>query len=457
MKRILFFLSIFIILFLTACAPKQDMLKVDMLVGQGNYKKAANVSEKKIVKDDLYAKNNLLWSLQSGGSHLYANEDNTSIKVFNDSENIIKYYSNQILAKNITQTFTSTLINDTTRPYIGTQYDGIMLNTYKAIAYMALQDKDGARVEFNRAIDRQRRAKIFFNEMIAKEYLAIEKERKKDGKNFKVNELDKNSLIRQQYPSLYAYKPYPNFINPTTTYLAGLFAKADGADSKANSLLKEAFGMMKENKSVKMDLEEDIIEPTVWLIFENGQAPFLQEWRIDFPIWIFTNKLSYISVALPKLVLRKKAYNYLNITNDTNNTLQTTFLSSMDRVIQTEFEKNYDAIVNRAILSTATKAAINYTIQEQTNNNNSSLAAFISIASAIYQIASTQADTRSWTTLPKEFQLARFTRPKNGNIKITTPTNILIKNINIPQTKHTLIYVKIATANAKASVKVIPF
>ncbi|CAI6145220.1 MAG: hypothetical protein SPLUMA1_SPLUMAMAG1_01845 [uncultured Sulfurimonas sp.] len=87
----------------------------------------------------------------------------------------MKFYRQQILAKDISQTLKSTLLNDTTRPYIGTEYDGIMANTYKPISYMALEDTDGARVEFNRAVDRQRRAKIFFSKMISKEHSAIKK------------------------------------------------------------------------------------------------------------------------------------------------------------------------------------------------------------------------------------------------------------------------------------------
>ncbi len=445
---------------MNSCASKQDIFKADMLVAQGAYADAAKFTDSKINKDDLYAKNNLLWSLQSGVLYFYTSDNNASIKHFNNSEAIMKHYRQQILLKNISQTLKSTLLNDTTRPYIGTEYDGIMVNTYKAISYMALEDTDGARVEFNRAVDRQRRAKIFFSQMINKERSAIERkeqESKEHGTNLEVNDADRNSLISQKYPSLHAYKPYPDFINPITTYLAGLFAKADGANSKADSLLKEAYGMMPENENVRIDLEEDITEPTVWLVFENGQAPILKEWRIDFPIWIFTNKLSYISVALPKLVPRYKAYNYLIIKDDTGFITQTSFLSSMDRVIQTEFAKSYDVTVRRAILSTATKAAINYAIQEQIKDNNSGLVAFVNIASTIYQVASTQADTRSWITLPKEFQLARFKRPKNGNITISTSNNLLIKNIKIPYTQHTLIYVKIATTNAEASVKVIPF
>lgn len=460
MKIILFITLFLLSLFINGCAPKQAMLKADVMVANGDYKQAVEFSNSQIDRDDLYARDNLLWYLQSGSANLFSDDYNASIKAFDESERLIKYYREQILAKDITQTLTSTLLNDTTRPYIGTEYDGIMANTYKALDYMALSDTQGARVEFNRAIDRQRRAKIYFNEMIQKEKSVIhkkEKESQKKGQNLNVSDSEINAILKRNYPSLHAYEPYPNFINPTTTYLAGLFAKADSNPNKADSLLKEAYGMMQKNSDVKADLEENSDEAMVWLIFENGQAPILKEWRIDFPIWIFTGRLSYISVALPKLVERQKAYSYLSVKTDNNETIDTKFLSSMDRVIKTEFAKNYDAVVKRAILSTATKAAINYTIQESANNNGSGIAALVSVASAIYQVASTHADTRIWSTLPKEFQLARFKRPPNGNLNIYTPNQKLIKSVKIPDTQNTLIYVKIVTPNTLASVRVIPF
>lgn len=460
MKIILFVTLFTLSFFMSGCAPKDAMLKADILIANGEYKKAAEFTESEIDKDDLYARNNLLWYLESGSAYFYAKDNNRSIKAFNTCENLMKHYREQILAKDITETLVSTLLNDTTRPYIGTEYDGVMTNTYKAIDYLALNDRNGARVEFNRAIDRQRRAIIFFNEMLHKEKQAIrekEKESKKKGENLTVSDSDISSILNKNYPTLYAFKPYPDFINPTTTYLAGLFAKADGNTNKSQSLLTEAYGMMRSNNDVKIDLEEKQSEPTVWLIFENGQGPIIKEWRIDFPLWIFTNKLSYISVALPKLVERTNAYTHLSIKTGENETINTKFLSSMDRVIKTEFAKNYDSVVKRAILSTATKAAINYAVQDQANNNGNLASTLVSIASAIYQIASTQADTRIWSTLPKEFQLARFKRPKSGSLNIYTPNNALIKSLNIPDTQNTLIYVKIATPNALASVRVIPF
>ena len=458
------YISIFLLLissFFTACAPKQDMLKADSLIATGKYKQAAAFTESKIDIDDKFSRNNLLWSLQNGSANFFAKDENRSIKQFDNSEFLIKHYRERVLAKNISDTFTSTLLNDTTRPYMGTQYDGIMANTYKAIDYMKLGDKDAARVEFNRAIDRQRRAKIYFNDIIQKEQKAIkekEKESLEDGKNIKVSDSVIDRTISQNYPSLKAYKPYPNFVNPMSTYLAALFARADDSEAKAYTLFKEALGMMPQNHDVKDDYNNNRSKEMVWVIFENGQAPVLKELRMDFPLWIFSNKLSYVSVALPKLVERKQAYTHLNVKLDNNQTIQTKFLSSMDRVIKTEFEKNYSSVVKRAILSTATKAAINYTIQENANQNSSSgIAAAISIAAAIYQIASTQADTRIWSTLPKEFQLARFSRPQDGTIDLLTPNNILIQNIELPQSDNTIIYVKIATPYALASVRVIPF
>lgn len=459
MKLLLLLTLPFFLLLFTGCAPKSAMIKVDTYIGHGAYKNAGKFADSQIDKEDSYARDNLLWELQSGSAYLYAKENNTSIKHFDTSEDLIKHYQEQMLTKDLTQGLTSTLLNDTTRPYMGTQYDAVMANTYKAIDYLAQGDKEGARVEFNRAIDRQRRAKIYFSQMIHQEQKAIAKEETKNrqnGKNVKVEDSKIDSILSSKYPGLHNFEPYPDFINPVTTYLAGIFARADGDESKAYSLLKEAYGMMPENDAVLADLKNKKKEPTVWLIFENGQAPVLKELRMDFPLWIFINRLSYISVALPHMVKRKLAYNHITVQSE-ESTQRTYFLASMDRVIETEFEKTYPSIVRRAILSIATKAAINYAVQESANNSNSNAALLVIIASDIYQIASTQADTRIWTTLPKEFQLARFTRPKSGTIELKTPDNLLIEKIDLPKSDNILIYVKIATTDAKASVSVIPF
>jgi len=444
-------------LLFSGCAPKAKMLEVDMFVANGENAKAAASANSNIDKSNPHQVDNLLWSLESGGSYYHAKDYNSSIKSLDFSEDLMKYYREQVLTMSITQTLKSTLVNDTMRPYIGNEYDGVMANTYKALDYMAKGDTSGARVEFNRAIDRQRRAKIFFAKMIKKEKAAQRKKQKesaKDGKNLKVTDDNVNSRLDAYYPALRDFEPYPDFINPLTTYLAGIFARANGDTSKAQTLLKESFYMMKDNADVKADFDEKRSKQTVWLIFENGQAPLLEEWRIDFPIWIMSDNLSYISVALPKLKERTTAFSHLRIKLK-DESLSTKYLCSMQRVIKTEFLKNYDSVVQRAILSAATKAALSYSVSK--NNEDSTAGSLLQLASAIYTLASTHADTRIWSTLPKEFHLARFTRPNDGKVSIFTPNHVLIEELNLPNSDNILIYVKIATPYALASVNVIPF
>jgi len=452
-------LSAFFIIF-SGCAPRAAMFKVDHLVATGHYKEAAQLAQKEIDKGDKYARDNLLWNLESGQAYLCAKDDNASITAFDRSEDLIAYYKEQTLKSDISQTLSSMLLNDTTRPYKGTEYDGVMANTYKAINYLAQGDRDGARVEFNRAIDRQRRAKIYFSEMIQKEQEALaakEQEAAQKGQNLQADDAQIESFLTREYPELRNFQAYPDFINPMTSYLAGIFAKTQGESSKAEFLLKEAYAMLPHNKDLQYELENLENKASVWVIFENGQAPILQELRADIPMWIFTDRVSYISIALPKLVERDRAYDYLKVKIDENTTIETKYLSSMENVIKTEFVKNYPSRVRRSILSAATKTAINYALQEHTQNSGSATAAFVSFAAAVYQITSTQADTRIWTTLPKEFQLARFDKPNKSAITLLTPNNQLIKNIELPEADNILIYVKIATPSALASVRVIPF
>ena len=457
-----FSIAMLFILFFSGCAPKQEMLKQDALTAKGDFRSAAEHARSNIDEDDRYDIDNLLWHLERGSALLFAQENHESIQAFDESEALMKHYREQILASDISQTLRSTLLNDTTRPYIGSEYDGIMANTYKAIDYMSLGDMDAARVEFNRAVDRQRRAKEFFAQMIEKERQAIQK--KEEEKYYSGDDPRIKARLRQSYPSLYAFEPYPDFINPMTTYLAGIFAMADDNHGKAETLLKEAYGMMRDNPDVEADFQniESLLdngqkeeEPMVWVIFENGQAPLLREWRIDLPVFTVAGYLNYISVALPRLVERTKALASLDIMINNDQRVTTRHMCSMERVIKTEFEKRYDTIVRRAIFSVMAKTTIQYTLQQQGDNNQA--ASLLGMVATIYQVVSTQADTRIWSTLPKEFQLARFSRPDDGNIQIVSPQGKILSQIELPERDNILVYVKIATHSAVPSVSVIPF
>jgi len=456
------------IVLLSGCAPKEPMVAGDALVVKGEYKQATVVYEKEIDLDDRTQRNNLLWYLNTGLTNRFDGNNSASIKAFDESEWLIKHFQEQLISSDIGQGTASVLVNDTTRPYYGTQYDGVMANTYKAIDYLAMGEADSARVEFNRAIDRQRRAKAFYAEMITKNREAVEAQEKEDGKGVNTDDSmsEADGALQDKYPGLYNFEAYPDFINPMVSYVAGIFALSQGDNPKAFGLLKEAYGMNQNNTYIAQDLAyvDDLLdgnnvskEPLVWVIVEDGLAPVKTEWRMDIPVWIFSNNLSYVSLALPRIHKRNSAFDTYSIAvGDKVSTGHE--LSDMDRVIMTEFKKEYPAILRRAIFSATTKAVIQYQMQRQAQNNDgkSGLAfALASIATTVYTIASAQADTRTWTTLPKRFDLIRLERPQGGKITIKTSTGISLPEITLPLTQHTLVYVKMPTAGAKPSITVI--
>ena len=470
MKKTVTLLAIlFSILLLSGCAPKEVLVKGDNYVAKGQYQKAAKLYEDAIDKGDRTQRNNLLWYLNTGLSHRFDGNNSASIKAFDESEWLIKHFQEQLIGSDVGQGAASVLVNDTTRPYYGTQYDGVMANTYKALDYLAMGNPDSARVEFNRAIDRQRRAKAFYAKMITKNRESIEAEEKKDGKgvNTDASMPEAEKGLKEKYPGLYNFEAYPDFINPMVSYLAGIFAISQGDNPKAFGLLKEAYGMNQHNSYIAEDLayvdnlldgKEVSTKPLVWIIIEDGLAPVKTEWRMDIPIWIFSSNLNYVSLALPRIHERTSAYDNYSVALQ-DHVSQGSELSNMDRVVMTEFKKEYPSIVRRAIFSATTKAIIQYEMQRQAQNNDGKAGlafALASIATTVYTVASAQADTRTWTTLPKRFDLIRLERPESGSIVIKTSTGLSLPKITLPLTQHTLVYVKMATAGAKPSVTVIP-
>ena len=459
-------ISIFL---LSGCAPKEVMVSGDKLVAQGDYAKAATLYAEEIDKSDRTQRNNLLWYLNTGLSYRFDGNNSASIEAFDESEWLIKHFQEQLVGSDIGQGTASILVNDTTRPYFGTQYDGVMANTYKAIDYLAMGNSDSARVEFNRAIDRQRRAKAFYAEMIDKNRKVVEAKEKQDGNGVNTDNSmpEAERSLKSKYPGLYNFKAYPDFINPMVSYLAGVFALSQGDNPKAFTLFKEAYGMNQNNQYIAQDLAyvDDLLDgkvvsskPVVWVIIEDGLAPVKTEWRMDIPVWIFSNNLNYVSLALPRIHKRQSAYASYSVAE--GDRVSTTYeLSDMDRVVMTEFKTEYPAILRRAIFSATTKAIIQYEMQRQSQQNNgkSGLAfALASMATTVYTIASTQADTRTWTTLPKRFDLIRIERPESGKVVLKTSTGLSLPDITLPLAQHTLVYVKMPTAGAKPSITVIP-
>jgi hypothetical protein len=449
---------LFIPFFAGCNAPKSQLEVFNGYFRSSDYAKSLEFASSKISNSQRPGGEDLLWSLQAGSIERLQHNCQRSTEYFDKSEEMLKYFD---LQSNIGDAAVATIVNDNAMPYKGEEYDGIMVNTYKALNFMISKNDELARVEFNRAMDRQRRAKEKYAREINKLKEEIEKEQQTKGSRLKDNiENPKiKQLISQRYAGLYEFEAYPDFVNPFSTYIAGIYFNLAGDHSKAVDLLKEAYGMVQNNSYIAEDLAttEKVLDGgaklngTVWVIFENGMGPVKEEFRIDLPLFIVTNKVKYVGIALPKLAFREQAYPYLSVKADANE-YKTEMVANMDRVVQTEFNKDFNIILTRAIISATAKAIAQYAIQEQ----DSSAASFASILMAAYSFATTAADVRIWTALPKDFQTARFRMPNDRRITIIPPGGVVF-DIQIPDCSNAIVYLKIPFKEAMPVYDVITY
>jgi uncharacterized protein len=452
----------FALIFLVGCASalqRQELNTFDQLYYTGQYNEAANMELKK--KGKRTDSSELLQALEAALALRYAKQYQKSSDIFDECEEVIKRHNEQLLSTKAAANVGATLVNDTVLDYRGTEYDGIMVNTYKALNFWQAGQNDLARVEFNRALDRQRRAKERFAAEIAKQKEELEKKQNQNqsGLDFEKNannpEIDK--ILREKYSNLYDFQSYPDFINPFTTYMAALFFMSEKDFSKAADLLKETWGMLEENPVVKEDFAtvEKILSGQkdnknyTWLIFENGSGPVKEEFRIDLPLFLSVDAIKYTGIALPKLKFRNQAYSHLILKDEGKELGQTILLSSMDRVVQTEFKKSYKMIVTRTLVSTLIKTYAQYLARER-------LGEIAGWAAGIYQAATNSADIRIWTALPKEFQIAKFKAPNSGILSVEIPGGDTI-NVEVPNNKNSLVYMKIPDSGVMAVYDVIEF
>ena len=402
------------------CSPNGALKEYESRLSEGNSRGAAEYAVSKVSGKEKPANNDILWLLQAGQAYRLANEIALSNQYFDQAEDFFKHYD--LTKSEAAKGAVSISINDNVIAYEGSTYDKIMVNTYKGINFMIQNDFDLARVEFNRAFDRQRRAKETFEKEIEKLKEDIEKSDSKDKEQIKnsVENPKVQDVIQEKYAYLSDYKAYPDFVNPFTTYIAGIHAFMEGDYQKASFMFKEGYGMVPESKYIERDLRmvEDVLDGqsdgsgNLWIIVERGRGPVKKEERLDLPLFVATNQVRYFGIALPKLSMR--AYNGPLVTIKADSeVLESEIVASMDRLIKTEFDKEFKGILTRAIASATVKAVAQYALEQ---NSDNSAAAILMMA---YTMATTSADLRIWTGLPKEFRAISMNMPADRKISLT--------------------------------------
>ncbi len=427
------FILLFGAVFFTGCVAltghRELLVEFDKTLNSGSCD--YSFIDKKIEdKDDL-----ILWASQGGSFSRNCYDYNKSNNLFDLAEGLYKSDVDlQSTAEKVGNSTNSILVNNNINSYQGSMYEKIMLNIYKGLNFMALDNFEDARVEFNRAIDRQRRAKEYFSNEITQL-----KSKQRANQNYQVaqNRYTQKAIYDSYRELFNSYKAYPDFVNPFTTYMSGLFFLFDGDYNKAKDLLRDAMSMEPNNTQIEEDFKladklsgfEKRKTHYAWVIYENGKSMVKIEKNINIPLFIFTNKVYYAGLSLPTLSPRSSSYNYIEVENK-----KSKIVANMDNIIEAEFEKRFPQIAFEATLNLIMKTYTQYEL-------NRSGGAIGGLVGAIYQGLTNRADVRSWTALPKNFQVVRF-ELKTNNVIIKDDKNRVLSTVMVDRNKDALIYIK---------------
>ncbi|HCN73709.1 MAG TPA: hypothetical protein DIS96_19195 [Pusillimonas sp.] len=207
------------------------------------------------------------------------------------------------------------------------------------------------------------------------------------------------------------------------------------ATSGGDALVKKLQRQLRKSKG---HLKNKVV-----VVYEDGTGPTLSEFRIDLPLFIVTDKVSYTGIALPRFEPGLPAYGHLEVGSG-KSAANTAVLTDLNNLAGLEFDKAYQGVVTKAVVSTviktAAQAAINHQIDKETNGGL--LGSILKIGVGAAQYALTQADTRVWANLPNTIQMAIIDRPKNNQLTFKSALGQSVATIDLPAADNTLVVIK---------------
>ena len=430
--------------------------------------------EDSVTKINKYAEQNtkgnnvVIAHLEKGMIHRVAGDLQTSNEAFGVADKAIDLYDEQA-AIQLSANIAAMLTNQTALPYRGKNYDRIMLSTYRALNFMEMGDFDSARVELNRARQRQRDAVARNAKRIEQIEAEAEKIAARNDYNFDQSVKDPGfrSRLREVYGDLDQYSAYELYVNPFCEWLQGVYFLHTGYDpsdiEQARFALKRTVGLMPDNPFLIEDLNHAdraasgaSVQPITYVIFETGTAPRREEISINIPIFLVDDgELPYVGAAFPYLERNPNYIRYLDV-NASGSSYRTSRLANIDAIVTQEFQQELPLIIARTLITTATKAIKSYVTNKAAQDEEEWVEVFVKIANIVYDAGTNEADLRTWATLPKEFQYARFDTPANGMIAIVSETGVPAR-VEVEPKKTNLVLIRSFNIDVPLKVSVVSF
>ncbi len=437
------------LLFLSACATYyQKTLRFQEMVRQGELSKA-----QKLLAEDKRGpkgKDRFLHFTNMGWINQMMNQYDSSNTYFHKADHYIEDHR-----KNIASEALALVSNPMVKPYVPEDFETVLVNYYKAINYLNLNDMSGARVEC-------RRINLRLNEL---------NDRYKDHKNryqedafahimmgliYEANGEINNAFIAYRN----AYDVYKNSYSENFGIEAPLQLKKDILRTAMIMRFTNEVRFYEKEFGFKYDMPKNAETGEVVVIWHNGLGPVKSEWSINFskvdakggwihfvndeyglkfPIYIGDQsdenksafeKMSFLRVAFPKYLERKPLYKTAVIITPENRNIPLELSQDINEIAFKSIRDRMMRELANSILRLATKKALEITARK---NDQDEIGTALSIVNALTE----KADTRNWQVIPNKIYYARISLPAGnhqllfkasaGNREYTKKLNVSIE------------------------------
>ena len=422
---------------------RKTVAAIDSAYSAGEFDRAAKRAETALADNGDDAQDRLVWLMESGRTQQAAGGIDGSIATYDRAVDEVRPYLDSKAEATITEALVTTTVNQTMRIYRGTPPERIMLCTLQGANLLQKGDLARARVELNRAADFQQDAVQRHAKDIASAQEKADKEWKQKGWNQAIAANATESVRKAQAAPATpaaatpattapaattdpATRGYASFANPFTSYLRAVFLVATSSESgdrqNARADLRAVQEMMPGHAAAAADIaliDAGIAHQSAavtWVFFLTGMAPDYKEFRLDIPIPV--GNVNYVSAAFP--ILRKRGDFVPSCAVAGEGGARSELLADVDAMVETDFDSRLPLIVTQEIISSAAKAAATWAASQAAYNSssNSTAGILVQIAGIAYQAASTAADLRCWSTMPKQVSVLRVPTPADGRVEL---------------------------------------
>lgn len=385
-------------------------------------------------------RNRLLYLLNQGTLHFYANNPAESNRFFNDADLFL-----EDLDKERLKNATGYLLNPNIKTYHGESFEKVLIHYYKILNFLQLGQPEAALVECKRMqlrlqnnIDYFKQKCKYKDDAFVHLLTGMVYEMQADYNNAYIAYKNAVEIYQNQYNTNYGTL-VPNQLKSDLIKMALL----NGFTEEANKFMVD-FNLT----------ESQVLADTanVFLFWNNGLCPIKDEDQIMFtanaqtdfvyfknkdldiviPYQLNHNdsnlrKLTFVRVVFPKYVSRVPVVTSGKITSDSFPIHQTfEEIQPVDHIAYTSLSDRMFKEISEAVI----RAAFKQTAALSAGSKDDGLATALSLLAAVTE----QADTRNWQTLPFNINYCKVALPAGNhrlNFNNSTEVNVSVKN-NMP-------------------------